>query len=102
MQKTISETAVRIAKAGAAKMGGKYTFKPFPFSSVAGVVTKLEDGTSYKVNTQTGTCSCPFHRKEGYCKHVEWLKAELEWEASQEAEFTARDEYETFGKYLTA
>lgn len=89
MTKTISETAVRIAKAGAVKMAGKYTFKPFPFTQVAGVVTKLEDGTRYKVNTYTGTCSCPFHLKEGYCKHLDWLKDELAWEAARITEWEA-------------
>ncbi len=102
MAKTITMTATKIAEAGAAKMSGQgYTFKLFPMSKVAGHVVKA-DGTRYKVNLHTGKCSCPFHKDNATCKHLVWLKAELEWEASHEAEFTARDEYETFGKYLTA
>ena len=90
MQKTISETAVRIAKAGAAKMIGKYTFHLFPYSTVAGTIKKY-DGTTYKLNTHTGMCGCPFHAKEGYCKHLEFVKAELEWEAHHEAEYEAKE-----------
>ena len=89
MAKTISETTKRIAECGARKMAGKYTFQPFPCSSVAGVVTKLEDGKTYKVNTHNGTCSCPFHRKENTCKHLEWVADDLAWEDARVAEWEA-------------
>ena len=80
-------------------MAGKYTFQPFPYSAVAGEVTKLEDGTTYKVNTHTGTCSCPFHAKEGYCKHIEWVNDELAYEAAVEARAEEIAEWEAYGKY---
>lgn len=82
MTKTISEQTKRIAKAGAAKMTAQgYTYKLFPFSTVAGAVKKA-DGTTYKVNTHTVTCGCPFHKDNGYCKHLEWLSDELAYEAA--------------------
>ncbi len=87
MTKTISETAVRIAKAGAAKMFGKYEFKAFPHSKVAGNIKKIEDGTTYKINLHTGMCACPFHKTEGYCKHLEFLKDDLAWEAARVSEW---------------
>ncbi len=76
--------ATRIAEAGARKMTREgYTFKLFPMSRVAGAVIKA-DGTTYKVNTYTGTCSCPFRAENPTCKHVVWLKDELAWQADAE------------------
>ena len=100
--------AERIAKAGAKKMAqdGRYTFAQDTISPSTYVVTNPE-GVNYVVCPQEGVlafCSCPFAKENRICKHQVWLRYELAHEAADvarwEAEAEAREEFETFGRYL--
>ncbi len=93
--------AERIAKAGSFKMAG-YTFRPYAGSEHAGHVVK-PSGEVYRVNVKASTCNCAFYRENWQfqaCKHLEFAKAEIEWTARVNEEAQAREEYQTFGKYL--
>ncbi len=62
MKATTKIQAEKIAEAGAAKMTGEYTFRPFPMSTKSGHVVKGDD-TRYTVSTFKNSCNCPFYRE---------------------------------------
>ncbi len=101
MKATTKTQAERIAKAGSFKMAG-YTFQPYAGCEHAGKVVK-PSGEFYRVNTKASTCNCKFYQ-ENYrfqtCKHIVFAKAEIEWTARVNEEAAAREEFETFGRYL--
>ncbi len=81
----------RIAKAGAAKMAGKYTFQPEGEDFYR--ITKVETGENYLVNPTDdeilGICTCPFARANKVCKHQIFIREELAWEEARIAQYEA-------------
>ena len=93
MKATTKMQAERMAKAGAAQMAG-YTFAPYQGHTYT--VTKAgQEEMPYYTSVEANACTCEFFRQNaefGTCKHLEWLKGELEAEAwwaatAEEAEF---------------
>ena len=96
MKATTKTQAERIAKAGAKKMNAEtHTIKGSSIKSLIGkqfTITNNESGERYttSIDPKKTYCSCPFFQENkefGVCKHIEYAKEDVAWEAARIEEY---------------